>query len=420
MHELLPEAQRDFALEVVRKLRSAGYEALWAGGCVRDLLLDRTPKDYDVATNARPGEIRGLFGHRRTLAIGAAYGVITVKGRRGAGQVEVATFRSDDQYDDGRRPKSVRFSDARQDAQRRDFTVNGLFFDPIRREVVDYVGGREDLQRRVIRAIGDPVQRFGEDKLRLLRAIRFATVLDFAIDPPTLEAVGRMAGQIGVVSPERITAELQRILTEPHRSRGVELLLETGLAAEILPELVLQDRSSREHALAVLDRLPQATFPCSLAVLFHGRVEPDGAREIAKRWRMSNHDADRAAWLLANYDALSRARSKRWSALQRILIAEGIEDLLAIREAEARTGNGDAEDAAWCRAQLARPPAELDPPPLATGDDLIRHGIRPGPAYRRLLEQLRDAQLDGQIVDRRQALALADQLLQQGPCPEEP
>jgi tRNA nucleotidyltransferase/poly(A) polymerase len=413
MHEIFPEEQRDFAVAVVRKLRGAGYEALWAGGCVRDLLLERTPKDYDVATNARPGEIRRLFGHRRTLAIGAAFGVITVKGRRGAGQVEVATFRSDDQYDDGRHPKSVRFSDAREDALRRDFTVNGLFYDPIGQEVVDYVGGREDLKRRVIRAIGDPVQRFSEDKLRLLRAVRFATVLDFVIDPPTLEAVGRMARQIRIVSPERITAEVQRILTEPHRSRGVRLLLETGLAAEILPEVVLQDRSSREHALAVLDQLPQATFPRSLGVLLHGRVEPDAALEIAKRWRICNRDADRVAWLLANYDALAEARSKRWSALQRIFIAEGIEDLLAIREAEARTGRGDAEELAWCRAQLARPPAELDPPPLATGDDLIRHGIPPGPAYRWLLERLRDAQLDGQIGDHRQALALADQLLQE-------
>ncbi len=415
MRELLPEEQRRFAVEVVRRLRSAGYEAFWAGGCVRDLVLERTPKDYDVATNARPGEIRTLFGHWRTLAIGAAYGVITVKGRGGAGQVEVATFRSDNQYDDGRHPTSVRFSDAREDALRRDFTVNGLFYDPIGQEVVDYVGGREDLKRQVLRAIGDPVQRFTEDKLRLLRAVRFATVLDFAIDPPTLEAVGRMAQQICIVSPERITAEVQRILIEPHRSRGVRLLLETGLAAAILPEMVFQERSSREHALAVLDRLPQTTFPCSLAVLFHGRVGLEGALEIGRRWRISNRDADRVVWLLVHYEALAGARSKRWSAVQRLFIAEGIEDLLAIREAEARTGNGDAEEVAWCRAQLARPPDELNPPPLATGDDLVGHGIPPGPAYRWLLERLRDAQLDGQIGDRQQVLALADQLLQEEP-----
>ena len=414
MHELLSEEQRDFAMEVVRKLRGAGYEALWAGGCVRDLLLDRVPKDYDVATSAQPGEIRTLFGHRRTLAIGAAYGVITVKGRRGAGQVEVATFRSDDEYDDGRHPRSVRFCDAREDALRRDFTINGLFYDPIGEEVVDYVGGRDDLKRQVIRAIGDPVQRFTEDKLRLLRAVRFATVLEFAIDPPTLEAIGRMAGQIHVVSPERITAEVRRILIDPHRSRGVRLLLETGLAEEILPEVVVREGSSREHRLAVLDQLPQATFPRSLAMLFFGRVEPDEALEIGKRWRMSNRDIDRVVWLLAHYEALSGARSKRWSAVQRIFIAEGIEDLLAIREAEARSGGGDAEEVAWCRGQLARPSAELDPPPLATGDDLVRHGISPSPAYRWLLERLRDAQLDGQIGDRQQALALADELLQGG------
>jgi poly(A) polymerase len=270
----------------------------------------------------------------------------------------------------------------------------------------------------VIRAIGDPVQRFSEDKLRLLRAVRFATVLDFAIDPPTLEAVGRMAREIRIVSLERITGEVQRILTGPYRSRGVQLLLETGLAAQIVPEMVFQERQAREHALAVLDELPLATFPRSLAVLFHGRIGPDGALEIAKRWRMSNRDADRVVWLLTHYDALAGARSKRWSAVQRIFVAEGIEDLLAIREAEARTGGADAEEVAWCRGQLARPPAELDPPPLATGDDLVRHGIRPGPAYRGLLERLRNAQLDGQIGDRRQALALADQLLQQNVSPE--
>jgi tRNA nucleotidyltransferase/poly(A) polymerase len=250
-----------------------------------------------------------------------------------------------------------------------------------------------------------------------LRAVRFATGLDFAIDPATREAIGRMAGEIRVVSPERITAEVQRILTGPHRSRGVELLLETGLAAEILPELVFRDPSSRQQAMAVLDRLSQPTFPGSLSVLFHERVEPDAALEIAKRWRLSNREADRLVWLLTNYDALVGVRGKRWSALQRILIAEGIEELLAIREAEAQSGYGDAEDVAWCRVQLAKPRAELDPPPLATGDDLIRHGIQPGPAYRWLLERLRDAQLDGEISNRGQALALADQLLQQRPLP---
>ncbi|MEX0586183.1 MAG: CCA tRNA nucleotidyltransferase, partial [Pirellulales bacterium] len=210
-------SQRDFALEIVRRLRDAGHEALWAGGCVRDQLLGLAPKDYDVATNATPDQIREVFGRRRTLPIGAAFGVITVLGPRSAGQIEVATFRTDATYSDGRHPDSVTFTNAEHDAQRRDFTINGLFFDPVANEVVDYIGGQQDLETRILRAIGDPRLRLREDKLRMLRAVRFAASFGFQIEPATLQAIQEMAPEVTTVSAERIGMEIRRMLTDSHR-----------------------------------------------------------------------------------------------------------------------------------------------------------------------------------------------------------
>ncbi len=234
--------QREFAIEIVRKLRAAGYEALMAGGCVRDLLLGREPQDYDVATTARPEQVRTLFGHRRTLAVGASFGVIVVLPPRGndAGQVEVATFRTEGPYLDGRRPESVAFCTPEEDAQRRDFTINGMFYDPIETRVLDFVEGEADLAARVIRAIGDPHDRMREDKLRMLRAVRFTATLDFELDEVTAAAVREMADQITVVSAERIAQELRRMLVDAHRRRAVELCDDVGLLAVILPELAVE------------------------------------------------------------------------------------------------------------------------------------------------------------------------------------
>jgi tRNA nucleotidyltransferase/poly(A) polymerase len=415
MSRLVPERQRHFALKVVRKLRDAGFEAVWAGGCVRDMLLKRQPKDYDVATDAKPRQIRQVFSRRRTLAIGAAFGVITVLGPKGAGQIEVATFRRDDTYSDGRHPDSVAFSSAREDASRRDFTINGVFYDPIDGQYIDYVGGQEDLQRRVIRAIGDPRERFGEDKLRMLRAVRFAATLDFGLDPATRDAVRQMAGELPVVSPERIAAEMQRLLTDARRARGIRLLIQTGLAEVVLPEIVPQDdRKQRqlEYALSVLDRLKDPGFPLALAALVCAMVDAAATEDVCRRWRLSNKDTDRAGWLVENREALRGARQMRWSALQPVLIHDGIEDLLALHEAEAAGGVAQPDDAAYCRRQLQRPPEELDPPPLLTGDDLIRHGVPRGPQYRTLLKQVRAAQLDGEIYTTADALNLVDRLLE--------
>ena len=245
--EPVPEEQRRFAVEIVRKLRAEGFETYWAGGCVRDQLLGRVPHDYDVATSANPKEVRRLFGHRKTLAIGAAFGVITVLGPRGAGQIEVATFRRDAPYSDGRHPDSVTYSDAREDALRRDFTINGLFHDPLEDRVIDYVGGKRDLAAGLIRAIGEPRQRFREDKLRMLRAVRFAATFGFALEAQTRNTICEMAAEVTVVSAERIAVEMRRMLVSPGRSVAAGLLLETHLAEAVLPEVVPKDDESRRR-----------------------------------------------------------------------------------------------------------------------------------------------------------------------------
>ncbi len=389
---VVPEEQRRFATEVVRRLRRAGFEAYWAGGCVRDQLLGRTPKDYDVATNATPPQIRRLFGHRRTLAIGAAFGVISVVGPKRAGQVEVTTFRQDAAYSDGRHPDHVIFSSAEEDASRRDFTINGLFYDPIEQQVIDFVGGQEDLAGGLIRAIGQPRQRFAEDKLRMLRAVRFSATFDFPLEADTLAAIRQMAAEITVVSPERIAMEMRRMLVEPRRADAVRMMLDTGLAAALLCEIVPGDDTERQrldHALAVLERLPQPGFPLALGALLHELVDPAGARRVCRRWRLSNKETDRVVWLAEHHAALGDARSMRWSVLQPILIAEGIEDLLDLNEAASSAGS---DEVPYCRSLLEQPREQLDPPPLLTGDDLLAHGVPSGPRYRMLLKRVREAQ----------------------------
>jgi poly(A) polymerase len=404
-----PEDQRRFAVEVVRRLREAGFEAYWAGGCVRDQLLGRTPKDYDVATNAVPDQVRELFGRRRTLAIGAAFGVIAVIGPRGAGTVEVTTFRRDAAYSDGRHPDSVSFSSAEEDASRRDFTINGLFYDPAGQRVIDFVGGQEDLAQRRLRAIGDPRHRFAEDKLRMLRAVRFAATFSFVLDPQTQAAIAEMAGDIRVVSPERIAVEMQRLLADPGRAVGVRLLGETRLAAAILPEIVPANEATErrlEETFMRLAKLPaDADFPLALAAVLYPFVDAERAAAVADRWRLSNKETERIVWLVRHHAALLDAATMRWSILQPLLVAEGIDDLLLLTEATSPAG---AAAAAHCRSLLAQPRAVLDPPPLLTGDDLLAQGIPPGPQYRTFLERLRAAQLDGIIHDKVEALGVVE------------
>ncbi|MCH8046385.1 MAG: CCA tRNA nucleotidyltransferase [Planctomycetes bacterium] len=400
---------REFAEQVVRRLRAAGFAALWAGGCVRDELLGRVPKDYDVATEARPDEVTELFGRRRTIGVGKSFGVMIVLGPRGGGQIDVATFRRDAAYSDGRHPDAVAFSNAEEDARRRDFTINGLFYDPLADEIIDYVDGQRDIERRVVRTIGNADDRFGEDKLRLLRAVRFAAGLDFALEEGTKAALTRLADQITVVSRERIAQELRTMLGGPSRAVAARLLRETGLLAALFPGLSHDGPNDAwEARFGILQRIEGDRFCAALAVLFSGS---DGkqAAETCRELRLTSKETQRVRRLVEGRGSLGGAAQQPWSKLQRLLIREEADDLVAVYAAESDPEAND--DAAFCRAKLAQPDDVLNPPPLLTGNDLNALGLAPGAIFKTLLEQVRDEQLEGRISDRQQALELVERLL---------
>ncbi|RMF91713.1 MAG: CCA tRNA nucleotidyltransferase [Planctomycetota bacterium] len=407
-----PRRQREFARSLVVRLREAGFEAYWAGGCVRDQLLGIEPKDYDIATSARPRQVRRLFRKERTVAVGAAFGVIVVLGPPGAGQVEVATFRRDKEYLDGRRPSGVEYCGAEEDAKRRDFTINGLFYDPVEERVLDFVGGREDLKRGLIRAIGDPRERFSEDKLRLVRAVRFAARFGFAIEENTYRAIVEMADQLPVVSAERITAELERILTDPNRRRGLELLYATGLLPHIAPELTPSspDDPWWQETSAVLEKLDAPSFPAALAAWARGKLDADRLAAFCRRRKLSNAQTARAVFILENLGTIERASAKPWSVVQPVLANEAADELLDLAEAVCRVRGESLADVAWCREKRRLPPEVLDPPALLDGGDLIREGMRPGPLFGELLAAVRRAQLDGELSTKEEALAFARRL----------
>lgn len=411
MNKVDPKKQREFAVEVARSLQKAGHEALWAGGCVRDELLGLVPKDYDVATSARPDEVRELFGRRRTLAVGAAFGVIVVLGPRETGPIDVATFREDAAYSDGRRPDHVTYSTPQLDAQRRDFTINGLFFDPVSQRVLDYVDGQRDLERGVVRAIGDPRERLSEDKLRLLRAVRFAATFDFELDAATLSAVQAMAADVLSVSAERIGQEIRRMLTHRTRDAALRWLRRSKLLSVVLPEVAALDDGSHEGGprwqtvLRVAAALHDPGLPLALAALLSPGGASDSVPSIRNRLRLSNKETTRLDWLLSHQEEMSHARSLPWPQLQRLLVSEGIEDLLALREAVASAGDLDL---IYCREKLALPTEKLNPPPLISGDDLIAQGVPPGKHFQELLSRVRDAQLNEEIATKDEALALVE------------
>lgn len=451
----LADPKQRFAYEVAERLRDAGYDALWAGGCVRDLLLklDVPPEDYDVATNARPEEVRGIFGHAKTVAVGASFGVILVLGPPEAGNVEVATFRTEGPYTDGRRPDRVVYSTAEADAQRRDFTINGMFFDPFRRKVLDYVGGRDDLRRGVIRAIGDPDRRFAEDKLRLLRAVRFSASLEFPLDKRTEESVRKLAPEVRTVSPERTAEELRRMLVHRNRARAMELAWEMGLIEPILPELLPlaelpADEAAQpateaahptadlwDHTLVVLAALEGPSFPLALAALLHEVGKPEAqaravagesisdyeeqsalvADRICRRLRLSNTERHRVDWLVALHRYLLEAERLPPAKLKRILVEPGIDELLELHRADALATGDSVGHVEYCCGLLREmPEEELNPPPLLSGHDLLAHGVPQGPVFHILLDKVRDAQLNGEIESNREALALVDRLLAEG------
>jgi tRNA nucleotidyltransferase/poly(A) polymerase len=420
MTSIDPQRAREFAVDIVRRLRDAGYQALWAGGCVRDQLLDLPPKDYDVATDARPEQIRAVFGHRRTLAIGQAFGVITVLGPRRAGQVEVATFRRDAQYSDGRHPDGVTFSDAREDAQRRDFTINGLFYDPLTDHVIDYVGGREDLLRGLVRAIGDPEARLSEDKLRMMRAVRMAARFDFVLDDATLAVIQRRAVEIVVVSSERITAELRLMLTHANRARAAELLQTARLLPIVLPPAARTpeapgDAAAWQTTLEILRRLPNEYFPAAMATLLRTSTAEAAGRipvlqQVAQCLALTNDEQRAIRFLLVHESTVVTARELAWPRVQRVLIADLAGRLIEYCRAVAEATGSGLEHVMYCADKLRLPAEELNPPPLLTGDDLKNLGIRPGPIYATILEALRDAQLEERIVSKPEAVQLAKAL----------
>jgi poly(A) polymerase len=436
--------EREFALSVVRRLQEQGFLALWAGGCVRDEILGIIPKDYDVATDARPERVQELF--RRTIAVGAAFGVIEVIGPKqewGYPTVEVATFRTDVSYEDGRHPTKVVFSTPEEDARRRDFTINGMFLDPIKEQVLDFVGGRADLDARILRAIGEPRHRFAEDKLRMLRGVRMATRFDLMIDPATEAAIREMADEITVVSAERIAEELRMFLPHPRRAHAMSIFFDLGLAEPIMPELVPmkglpQGRPHAptgdlwEHVLKVLDALgPETTFPIAMAALLHdvgkprtvGRTEDRytfyghehvGARMaevIGRRLKLSNDERERIVWLVEKHQILADAKQMRPSKLKTLLAHPGIRDLLSLHRADALASGRSTEQVEYCEFLLTLWPRDvLDPPPLITGHDLTKLGYTPGPQFKVWLDAIREAQLDGTIRTREDAIELIERL----------
>ena len=439
------------AVEIVRALRQSGHEAYLVGGCVRDLLLGREPSDYDVATDATPEQVMNIFP--QTFAVGAKFGVVLVPVNgadtqavesRGPATVEVATFRSDGIYSDGRHPDQVRFSSSPQeDAQRRDFTINGLLMDPLQGDrILDFVNGREDLQRGVVRAIGEPARRFSEDKLRMLRAVRFAARFCYQIDKETFAAIRSFAPQIHQVSRERIREELCKMLTEGQARRAFELLDESGLLHEVLPEVEAYKGVEQPpqfhpegdvwtHTLMLLQGLPAGcSRTLAFGVLLHDvgkpptfRRAPDrirfdnhaevGARmavEICQRLRMSNDDTEQIRALVANHMKFPELPRMRESTLKRFLRQPAFAEHLELHRLDCLASHGNLDLYRFAEDKLQSIPAkEIRPRPLVTGRHLIAAGYRPGPLFREMLEYAEDAQLEGRIHSPEQGVQLVQE-----------
>lgn len=469
----IPERRRQFALHVVQRLRKAGFQALWAGGCVRDALRGLAPKDFDVASSATPQQVIELFGQRRTIPVGVSFGVVIVQGPdRDSGQVEVATFRSDGQYLDGRRPVDVQFCSPEQDALRRDFTVNGMFFDPVDEQVLDYVGGLDDLKSGRLRAIGDAVERFQEDKLRMLRAVRFTATLAFQLDPDTAAAIKRYHNEIQQVSAERIAQELRRMLEHPSRERAVQLLSETKLLPAIFPDLYplnlhLQDKAIRDSfrenpatgdsiatetsTCAVsgtakeicsattaefdwlrpwpsADRLCRAVgmlsechFETSLCVLLLPLYDTSAGdfrqrtvrlQQSCRELKLSIAETECVTWLADSLRLIRNADQQPLHILKPLLSDVRAALLLDLSQALARAADQNPVDAHFCQEYLRHTPRDvLNPTPLIGGEDLKRLGVPAGPQYRILLDRVRCEQLDEVIRTRDSALLRLQELL---------
>ena len=468
---------KEDAISIVRTLRKAGHQAYLVGGCVRDLVLGREPADYDVTTEATPEEVMRIFPE--TYAVGAQFGVVLVpvpesirrevarpvaseepavpagtnrdaasrvSTERGyvstdhsrAGVVEVATFRSDVGYSDGRHPDQVRYSkDPREDVERRDFTINGLLLDPIKNQVLDFVGGRKDLDAGIIRTIGDPERRFAEDKLRMLRAVRFAARFEYEIEPATFAAIKNSAHHIRQVSRERVRDELTKMLTEGHARRAFLLLDESGLLQEVLPEISEMKGVEQPpqfhpegdvfvHTLLLLDKLPQPA-PMTLAwgALLHDvgkpatfRIAPDRIRfdghvdvgvkmahEILHRLRFSNHEGQQILALIANHMRFADVQRMKESTLKKFIRMPAFEEHLELHRMDCLSSHGDLTSYNFTREKMASlPPESVRPAPLITGADLIAAGYRPGPIFKEILGSVEDRQLEGQLTSKEEAM----------------
>jgi putative nucleotidyltransferase with HDIG domain len=457
---MLPSSQQfEAALEILKRLRSAGYEAYLAGGCVRDLLLGREPEDYDVATSATPDVVLEMFP--RTFAVGAHFGVVLVARENGGactdGAVEercvteVATFRSDGVYSDGRHPDEVRYTKtAAEDVQRRDFTINGLLLDPLREsgdlrsDVIDYVGGLDDLDAGVIRAIGFPERRFEEDQLRLLRAVRFAARFGFDIEPATLGAMRKLAARIHAVSRERIREELTKMLTKGHARRAFELLDETDLLVQVLPEVSRMKGVAQPpqyhpegdvwiHTLMLLEQLeagcamtlgwgallhdvgkPPTYREAPDRIRFDGHVEVGVAigAEICRRFRFSNDETHQVLALIENHMRFADAPRMRPSTLKRFFRLENFPEHLALHRMDCLAAHRNVDIWNFVRERYESMPEEaVRPAPLLTGRELIAAGYTPGPAFKEVLRAVEDAQLEGSIATEEEAMALAREKL---------
>jgi len=404
------------------------------GGCVRDLVMGREPKDYDIATEATPEQVVRLYPE--SVTVGAQFGVVIVP--REAGNVEVATFRSDGRYADGRHPAEVRYAKTPQeDVRRRDFTINGLLFDPVNEEVLDYVGGQADIRARRIRTIGDPIERLSEDRLRMLRAVRFAARFGFALDAAAKDAIIKLAPQIHGVSHERVRDEIVKILTEGQPRRGFELLDETGLLKEVLPEIkALQGvRQPPEfhpegdvwiHTLMMLEGLKNPTPTLALGVLLHDvgkpptfaireRIRFDNhvevgakmAEGICNRLRLSTRETERVVELVRHHLRFKDFPRMRRSTQLRFLRMEGFDEHLELHRLDCLASHGDLTNYEMARRLLEEtPPQAIQPAPLVRGDDLIAQGYKPGPVFKEILQTLEDAQLEGRLHTREDALRL--------------
>ncbi|HEX8815774.1 MAG TPA: CCA tRNA nucleotidyltransferase [Terriglobales bacterium] len=433
---------RDFAISIIRTLREKGHQAYLAGGCVRDLLLKREPADYDVATEATPEEVMRIFP--QTYAVGAQFGVVLVpipddaRVESQPKDVEVATFRSDIGYSDGRHPDEVRFThDARQDVQRRDFTINGLLLDPITNKVLDYVGGQEDLKRKIIRTIGEPELRFTEDKLRMLRAVRFAARFGYEIESKTFAAIKQLAPEIRQVSRERVRDELTKMLTEGHAREAFLLLDQTGLQHEVLPEIEAMKGIAQPpefhpegdvfvHTLLLLSKLPQPCPPTlAWGALLHDvgkpptfRVAPDRIRfdghvdvgvkmaeAICERLRFSGDETRQILALVDNHMRFGHAQRMSESTFKKFVRMPNFDEHLELHRIDCLSSHCNLGAYEFTREKMAHlPEAALRPRPLVTGDDLIAAGYPPGPRFKKILSAVEDGQLEGRFQDKNDAL----------------